>query len=43
VIEHFKIAPESEQRAIKDFVVHLDYVGSDVMEFFEHLAQAIAI
>jgi hypothetical protein len=43
VIEHIKIAPAREQQAIKQMIVKIDFCNGDVMHFFNHLAQAIAI
>ena len=42
VIEHIKIAPKHEQAQIKDMIVKIDFVNGDVMDFYRHLAQAIA-
>lgn len=36
-------APESEQRVIKGVIVKIDFLNGDVVDYFRHLAQAIAI
>jgi hypothetical protein len=36
-------APVSEQENIKAAIVVIDFVNGDVLHFFRHLAQAIAI
>ena len=43
VIEAMKNAPFSEQKAIKNMIVKIDFVNGDVVDFFRHLAQAIAL
>lgn len=43
VIEHVKIATQKERAQIKHKLVKIDFVNGDVMRFFNHLAQAIAI
>lgn len=43
VIEAMKNAPVSEQVAIKNKVVKIDFANGDVMHFFRHMAQAIAL
>lgn len=42
IIEHIKIAPTHEQKAIKDMIVKIDFQNGDVKHFFRHLAKAIA-
>lgn len=42
VIEHMKIAPQNEQKQIKDALVKLDFKNSKIEPFLKHLAQAIA-
>jgi len=42
VIEHIKIAPKHERDAIKTMIVKLDFVNADIMDYFKHLAKAIA-
>lgn len=41
VVEHLKIAPEHEQKSIKEMIVKIDFKNGDVKHFFRHLAQAI--
>jgi hypothetical protein len=41
VIEHIKIAPQHEQKAIKEMIVKIDFKNGDVRHFLRHLAQAI--
>ena len=43
VIENNKITVQQEQRQIKDVLVRIDFANGDVMHFFNHLAQALAI
>ena len=43
VIEAIKTAPAHEQKAIKEVVVWLDFLNADIVRYFRHLAQAIAI
>ena len=43
VVEHIKIATPQEQHKIKAVQVKIDFLNGDVMDFFAHLAQAIAI
>ena len=42
VIEHMKIAHPSEQAAIKNVLVKIDFMNGDVYHFLDHLAGAIA-
>ncbi|WP_202784220.1 hypothetical protein [Bathymodiolus thermophilus thioautotrophic gill symbiont] len=42
VIEHILLAPIKEKRAIKDWLVKIDFVNGNVLDYFKHLAQAIA-
>lgn len=42
VIDHMKIAPESEQKALKDVIVKLDFKNASITDFLKHLAQALA-
>lgn len=42
VVEHILIAPKSEQDAIKNMLVKIDFHNGDVLHFFKHLAGAIA-
>ena len=43
VIEAIKSAPVHEKIAIKTMLVKIDFVNGDVMDYFKHLAQAIAL
>lgn len=43
VIEAMKEAPKNEQQAIKNMIVKIDFVNGDVLHFFNHLAEAIAL
>lgn len=43
LIEHMKIAPKREQDRIKDTIVRIDFLNGNVMDFFKHLAGAIAV
>lgn len=43
VIEAMKGAPKHEQQAIKNMIVKIDFVNGDILHFFNHLAQAIAL
>jgi hypothetical protein len=42
IIEHMKITSPKEQAAIKNMIVKIDFHNGDVLDFFKHLAQAIA-
>ncbi len=42
VIEAIKGAPAHEQRGIKAMIVKIDFLNGDVLDFFKHLAQALA-
>ena len=42
VVEHILIAPEEQQKEIKDTLVKIDFYNGDVLHFFNHLAKAIA-
>ena len=42
VVEHMMIAPASEQAEIKNMIVRIDFRNGDVMDFFKHLAKALA-
>ena len=42
VIENIKIAPPSEQAQIKDMIVKIDFYNGDVIDYFKHLAKALA-
>lgn len=43
VIEAINQAPASEKAAIKTMIVKIDFMNGDVIPYFRHLAQAIAI
>ena len=43
VVDHMKIAPTHEQNQLKNIIVRIDFANGDVMDFFRHLAQALAI
>ncbi len=36
-------APKSEQNVIRTMLVKIDFVNGNVMDYFKHLAQAVAI
>ena len=41
VMEHIRIASESEQNGIKNVLVKIDFANGDVNHFFKHLATAL--
>jgi len=41
IVEHIKIAPEHEQKKIKDIIVKIDFQNGDVLHFFRHLGKAL--
>jgi hypothetical protein len=43
VIEAMKEAPKHEQQAIKNMIIKIDFANGDILHFFNHLAQAIAL
>lgn len=43
LLDAMKTAPTHEQTAIKDMIVRIDFANGDVLHYFKHLAQAIAI
>lgn len=43
LIEHIKIAPKNEQERIKEIIVKLDFYNASIIDFFKHLAGAVAI
>ena len=43
LIEHIKMAPAKEQKAIQHGIVRLDFANANVRDYLRHLAQAIAI
>jgi hypothetical protein len=36
-------APANEQKGIKDMIVRIDFCNGNVLDYFRHLARAIAI
>jgi hypothetical protein len=42
LIDTMKRAPVTEQTGIKNMIVRIDFVNGDVLDYFRHLAQAIA-
>ncbi len=43
LIDAMKSAPKHEQQAIKNMIIKIDFANGNVIRYFEHLAQAIAI
>ena len=43
VIEAIKQAPAHEKKGIKTMLVKIDFVNGNALDYFKHLAQAIAI
>lgn len=43
LIDAIKAAPAHEQAGIKAMIVRLDFRNADIMGYFRHLAQAIAV
>ena len=43
IVEHMKIAPNHEQAGLKNMLVKIDFHNADVLHYFRHLSQAIAI
>ena len=43
LVEAMLQAPASEQAEIKNMIVKIDFVNGDVIRYFRHLAQAIAL
>lgn len=43
IVEHILIAPKREQSAIKTMLVKIDFYNASVLDYFKHLAQALAI
>jgi hypothetical protein len=43
LVDAIKAAPASEQKGIKHMIVRLDFLNKDVVGYYRHLAQAIAI
>lgn len=42
VVEHILIAPKREQEAIRNMLVKIDFHNASVLDYFKHLAQALA-
>lgn len=42
VVDAILSAPASEQKAIKEMIVKIDFKNGDVRHYFRHLSQAIA-
>ena len=42
IVEHILIAPKAEQQAIKNVLVRIDFNNGDILDFFKHLAKALA-
>lgn len=43
LVDAIKSAPKDEQRIIKNMIVKIDFRNGDVLDYFRHLGQAIAI
>jgi len=43
VAEAMKTAPATEQKAIKNMLVKIDFKNGDCLDYFRHLAWAIAL
>ena len=43
LVELMKRAPKSERDAIKTTLVKIDFLNGDVLDYFQHLAPAIAL
>lgn len=41
IVEHMMIAPKSEQDAIKNMIIRIDFRNGDVLDYFKHLAKAL--
>jgi len=42
IVEHIKATTREEQTAIKDMIVKIDFHNGDVIDYFKHLAKALA-
>ena len=42
IVEHIKATTREEQTAIKDMIVKIDFYNGDVIDYFKHLAKALA-
>ena len=43
LVDTILVAPKTEQAAIRSMLVKIDFMNGDVMHYFRHLAQAIAL
>ena len=43
VLDEIKWAPKHEQKSIQTRLVKIDFVNGDIVDYFKHLAQALAI
>ena len=43
LVEAILSASKNEQKAIRNMLVKIDFLNGDVMNYFQHLAQAIAV
>tara|TARA_R110000782_G_scaffold30776_4_gene76375 strand:- start:1995 stop:2237 length:243 start_codon:yes stop_codon:yes gene_type:complete len=43
LVEALKATSANEQAAIKKMIVKIDFLNGDVLDYFKHLAKAIAI
>jgi hypothetical protein len=43
LVDLMKTAPAHEQRGIRDMVVLIDFRNGDVLDYFRHLARAVAL
>jgi len=42
VVEHILITSKKEQDAIRTMLVKIDFHNADILDYFKHLAQALA-
>ena len=42
IVEHIKTTTQEEQRAIKDMMIKIDFHNGDIIDYFKHLAKALA-
>ena len=42
VVEHILITSKAEQNAIRTMLVKIDFHNADVLDYFKHLAKALA-
>jgi hypothetical protein len=43
LVDLMKTAPAHEQRGIRDMIVRIDFRNGDVLDYFRHLAKAVAL